>query len=48
MRYAPLRPSIENLAFKCLQVHRPSHFMNFASIEDGGEPVGADREDMFS
>merc|ERR550517_1385172 len=30
------------------EVHRPSHFMNFASIEEGGEPVGADREDMFS
>ena len=30
------------------EVHRPSHFMNFASIEDGGETIGADREDMFS
>merc|ERR1711972_640813 len=30
------------------EVHRPSHFMNFASIEEGGDPVGADREDMFS
>lgn len=29
------------------QVHRPSHFMNFASIEEGAEQVGADREDMF-
>ena len=30
------------------EVHRPSHFMNFASIEEGGDTVGADREDMFS
>lgn len=29
------------------EVHRPSHFMNFSSIEEG-EGVGADREDMFS
>jgi len=29
------------------EVHRPSHFMNFASIEEGGDTVGADREDMF-
>lgn len=36
------------LTFQISQVHRPSHFMNFASIEEGGEPVGADREDMFS
>ena len=30
------------------EVHRPSHFMNFASIEEVGETVVADREDMFS
>merc|ERR1712038_827274 len=30
------------------EVHRPSHFMNFASIEEGVDTVGADREDMFS
>ena len=30
------------------EVHRPSHFLNFASIEEGGEQIGADREDMFS
>ena len=30
------------------EVHRPSHFMNFASIEEGSDMVGADREDMFS
>ena len=31
------------------EVHRPSHFMNFASIEEGAEAAGgADREDMFA
>ena len=31
------------------EVHRPSHFMNFASIEEGGDQIGgADREDMFA
>ena len=29
------------------EVHRPSHFMNFASIEEGVDTVGADREDIF-
>ena len=28
------------------EVHRPSHFLNFSSMEDI-ETVGADREDMF-
>ena len=46
---APLHNQIRDLTdIWNLQVHRPSHFMNFASIEEGGEPVGADREDMFS
>jgi len=31
------------------EVHRPSHFMNFASIEEAGDNIGgADREDMFA
>ena len=29
------------------EVHRPSKFMNFASIEEGADTVGADREYMF-
>ena len=30
------------------EVHRPSHFLNFASLEEeGGDFNGADREDMF-
>ena len=28
------------------EVHRPSHFLNFSSMEDI-EAIGADREDMF-
>ena len=30
------------------EVHRPSRFMNFASLEDAGDVTGADREDMFA
>lgn len=31
------------------EVHRPSHFLNFASLEEeGGDFNGADREDMFA
>jgi pre-mRNA-processing factor 8 len=31
------------------EVHRPSHFMNFASIEEGADVMGgADREDLFA
>ena len=29
------------------EVHRPSHFLNFSSLEEG-EVVGADREDLFN
>ena len=29
------------------EVHRPAHFLNFASLEDG-DGVGADREDMYA
>lgn len=29
------------------EVHRPAHFLNFSSLEDG-DGVGADREDMFA
>ena len=29
------------------EVHRPAHFLNFASLEDG-DGVGADREDMYN
>ena len=28
------------------EVHRPSHFLQFAAIEEG-EGVGADREDLY-
>lgn len=28
--------------------HRPSHFMNFASMEEGGDEMGTEREDMFA
>jgi pre-mRNA-processing factor 8 len=28
------------------EVHRPSHFQNFASIEEG-DVAGADRDDAF-
>jgi len=28
--------------------HRPSHFMNFASMEESGEDMGTEREDMFA
>ena len=39
----------QNIILFIVQVHRPSHFMNFASIEEGGaETGGADREDMFA
>jgi len=30
------------------EVHRPSHFLNFASLEEGSDWNGADREDMFA
>jgi len=30
------------------ECHRPSHFMNFASMEDADDVIGADREDMFA
>lgn len=31
------------------EVHRPSHFLNFASLEDGGwTTLMADREDHYS
>ena len=30
------------------EVYGPSHFMNFASIKEIGDSVGADREDMFA
>merc|ERR1719168_332615 len=30
------------------EVHRPSHFLNFASLEEGTDWNGADREDMFA
>lgn len=29
------------------EIHRPAHFLNFSSLEDG-EGVGADREDASS
>lgn len=29
------------------EVHRPAHFMNFASMEEGGTQP-ADREDMYA
>ena len=29
------------------EVHRPSHFLNFASLEEG-EVAGADREDVYA
>jgi pre-mRNA-processing factor 8 len=29
------------------EVHRPAHFLNFSSLEDG-DGVGADREDMYA
>ena len=29
------------------EIHRPAHFLNFSSLEDG-EGVGADREDVFA
>lgn len=30
------------------QIHRPQHFLNFTSFEDGGDgPAGADIEDMY-
>ena len=31
-----------------LQVHRPSHFLNFAALEEGTEWNGSDREDLFA
>ncbi|KAF6206848.1 hypothetical protein GE061_018084, partial [Apolygus lucorum] len=30
------------------EVHRPAHFLNFSSIEEGGQNLGADREDFFA
>ena len=29
------------------EVHRPSHFLNFSSLEEG-EAMGADREDLYA
>ena len=29
------------------EVHRPSHFLTFSSIEDG-DTVGTDREDLYN
>jgi pre-mRNA-processing factor 8 len=29
------------------EVHRPAHFLNFSSLEEG-DGVGADREDMYA
>jgi len=29
------------------EVHRPSHFLNFSSLEEG-DSVGTDREDLYS
>jgi len=29
------------------ELHRPSHFLNFRSLEEG-EVIGADREDLYS
>ncbi|KAL9701303.1 hypothetical protein quinque_004744 [Culex quinquefasciatus] len=30
------------------EVHRPSHFLLFSSLEEGGDGNGADREDLFA
>jgi len=30
------------------EVHRPSHFLNFASIEEQADFNGSDREDLFA
>ena len=30
------------------EVHRPSHFLNFTSLEEGTDWNGADRDDMFA
>merc|ERR1712059_188862 len=40
--------SLSNLQEIYHEVHRPSHFMNLASIKEAGETVEADRKDMFS
>lgn len=29
------------------EIHRPAHFLNFSSIDEG-EGVGADREDVYA
>lgn len=29
------------------EIHRPAHFLNFSSLEDG-DGVGADREDAYA
>lgn len=29
------------------EIHRPAHFLNFSSLEDG-DGVGADREDVYA
>jgi len=29
------------------ELHRPSHFLNFRSLEEG-DVIGADREDLYS
>ncbi len=30
------------------EVHRPSHFLNFAQVEEGADWNGSDREDVFA
>ena len=40
--------SLSNLQEIYHEVHRPSHFMNLASIKEAGETVEADRKDLFS
>ena len=29
------------------EVHRPSHFLNFSSLDEG-EAIGTDREDLYN
>ena len=29
------------------EIHRPAHFLNFSSLEDG-DSVGADKENLFA
>jgi pre-mRNA-processing factor 8 len=30
------------------EIHRPTHFLEFSAIEDGGTPIEADHEDFFT